>query len=180
VPGSELEPVTIDRDGLDLDRGRNVVQAVMAATAATVGAVIGYRLTDDEPWLAALAGAVAGICVGTFVSGLVLMFGRGVSVSQEVAKAKAASLRRRQIRVCIGYVATSLLLVPFIAWFGDFDAWGFVACLGWACLNVGLCAYGEALGWQRERLARRIAAAEGGSATIGSPRRIGQGAPDSR
>jgi len=69
----KLECSVSDEEGLQLQRGRNLFQAIALLIFAGIGAVVGYFLTDDRPDIAALVGGVVGAVVGSFLSGFVLM-----------------------------------------------------------------------------------------------------------
>jgi len=61
-------------EGLDLDRGRNLLQFIAGVLVAACGSVIGYNLPYEARGLAAGCGAIAGFIVGVFLGGVVLMF----------------------------------------------------------------------------------------------------------
>lgn len=59
---------------VDLRLSANLFQATSILLTSMIGASIGYRLVDEYRLLAASCGAVAGMIVATFFTGLVLMF----------------------------------------------------------------------------------------------------------
>src|SRR5262245_10738611 len=65
-------PVEFD-GGLDRDRRRNMYQGMSVIVFMGIGATFGYLQVADRPDIAALAGAVVGKVVGTFLSGIVMM-----------------------------------------------------------------------------------------------------------
>ncbi|PHS14836.1 MAG: hypothetical protein COA78_05490 [Blastopirellula sp.] len=72
---SDPKPFDIsEREGLQLDRKRNYFQLSAVILLAVIGATIGWFLADERPDIVALIGGVVGVVLGTFVSGLVIMF----------------------------------------------------------------------------------------------------------
>jgi hypothetical protein len=66
-------PDVSEREGLQLDRRRNLLQLASGTLLAVIGVFIGFYTTDDRYDLAALIGGTIGLVLGVFVSGFVLM-----------------------------------------------------------------------------------------------------------
>jgi hypothetical protein len=101
---------------LDLRSAPNLFQASAIGLLSCVGAIVGYRAVDVGQWIAAAVGAIVGLIVATFISGLILMFMASqavptITIDQWMAKFHAW---RRRLRL-----TTSVCL----CWIGIGFAW---------------------------------------------------------
>jgi len=137
--------------GLQLQRGRNLVQAAVVLAFAVAGAILGFLATDDHPEIAAIGCAVLGMAVGTLLSGVALLFippPPAMLTLGEIEQRYRRLNRRWQIDVVafLALIAGGPFLVPLLEAKGG--AWGFIAILAYICTLVGLCASAKALGFR--------------------------------
>jgi len=140
-------------EGLDLGLRVNLFQAVAILACSGVGACLGYQLTDDASWLAALAGGVIGMVLGAFASGFVLMFRPRRWITLAAATIKCEQLRRRLIFAAVLCALLVFGTIYVISVLGHDDSpWVFVTCVVWLCLAVGVGAYARGLAWRLRQL----------------------------
>jgi len=133
-----------DAEGLQLHAKRNLFQLTALVVVASVGAVIGWSMTDNRPDLAALVGGVVGMVVGTFLSGFVLLLVPPPSVSVTLSEfgRRCRAMKRRLVVSGVAF-AVCILGLPFvISRFGHDDSdLALCICLTWIVATVGLCPY---------------------------------------
>jgi hypothetical protein len=157
-------------EGLQLHANRNLFQLTALIVVASIGAVIGWSMTDDRPDLAALVGGILGMIVGTFLSGFVLMLipPPAVSVTLTDFARKYRAMKRRWVVSSVGYAA-GLLGLPFMISCFRYDGSDVAWCIGlaWIVATFGLCAYRRMLGYRIREL--RCPACSERFGRIGSP-----------
>lgn len=137
-----------DAEGLQLHAKRNLFQLTALVFVASVGALIGWSMTDNRQDLAALVGGLLGMVVGTLLSGFILLLVPPpfVSVTLSEFGRRCRAIKRHLIVSGVVFV-TCILGLPFvISRFGHDDsdlAW--CICLTWIVATVGLCAYTKTL-----------------------------------
>jgi hypothetical protein len=120
LPKSETGiPDLSEREGLQLDRRRNLFQLASGTLLAVIGAFIGFYTTDDRSDLAALIGGTTGMVSGVFISGLALMvydypYSRYLFIIPRVRMTGLDHLKLQRER--IGRMLNFLFLVLVLAW----------------------------------------------------------------
>jgi len=143
--------VVSDREGLQRDSKRSLAQLAAIIVFSAAGAVIGSFMTNNRPDLAALAGGILGMIVGTFVSGFVLMLLPTPikTMTLRQIRSKYRQLRSRLIIATIVLALFMLTLPLIISQFGDDEStFACAMCVLWFGATPVLFVYTKMLAYR--------------------------------